>query len=48
MVNFYGEIFKLNKITDASSDKKIEKIILEKSKTCIKNGVVNHENPNKT
>lgn len=29
------------------SDKKIEKIILEKSKTCIKNGVVNHENPNK-
>lgn len=30
------------------SDKKIEEIILEKSKTCIKNGVVNHENPNKT
>ena len=30
------------------SDKKIEDIILEKSKTCIKNGGVNYENPNKT
>ena len=28
------------------SDKKIEEIILEKSKTCIKNGGVNYENPN--
>lgn len=30
------------------SDKKIEEIILEKSKTCIKNGGGNYENPNKT
>lgn len=28
------------------SDKKIEEIILEKSKTCIKNGGVNYESPN--
>lgn len=28
------------------SDKKIEEIILEKSKTCIKNGGGNYENPN--
>lgn len=30
------------------SDKKIEEIILEKSKTCMKNGGVNYESPNKT
>lgn len=38
---FIPKVYKL-------SDRKIENIILEKSKTCIKNGDVNYENPNKT